>query len=181
MLGWGPLIVVRGIWCQALSLSSLPVLGLGASALLLMSTWRGWCGCGDPALAPQCALLRAGVRALGVDRGRLRGGGAPRTVVRGVWGQALSLPLLLVLWARGGGPLPTCCGRGPAGVGTRQGPFGVRALLGAACRGGGESFPLGRGPLTVVTSVWCQALSLSPLPVLGAGRRALLPILVGRR
>ena len=46
-------------------------------------------------------------------------------------------------------------------------------------RGMREVF-LGGGPLTVVRGVWCQALSLSRLPALGAVGRAPLPSLVGR-
>ena len=96
--------------------------------------------------------------------------------MRGVWRQSLSLPLLPVLGAGSRGPLPTCCGRGCAGVGTRRWSFGVHTLWGAACRGRGGRFPWGGGLLTVVRGVWCQALSLCRLLTLGAGGRAPLPI-----
>ena len=64
-------------------------------------------------------------------------GGVPCAVVRGVWSQALVVPRLSVL--RGGcwGPLPTCCGRGCADLGARPCFFGLHALQGAACHGGG--------------------------------------------
>ena len=73
-------------------------------------------GCGrpglrDPAPAPQRAPLRAGVA-------RCRGGGGaspggvPSTIVRGVRGQSLPLPLLPTHWAGCWGPPSTCCGRG---------------------------------------------------------------------
>ena len=101
-------------------------------------------------------------------------------IPRGVWGQALPLPPLPVLGADSRGPLPTCSGHGCAGVGTWHCPFGLLALRGVACRGGGGRLPQGGGPLTLVRGVWCQALSLSGLPVLGAGGRALLPMLAGR-
>ena len=51
----------------------------------------GRCGRGDPAPAPQGALLRAGVARCG-GGGRASPGGLPSTVVRGVCGQALPLP-----------------------------------------------------------------------------------------
>ena len=56
--------------------------------------WARVCGCGDPAPAPRRPLLRAGVALCGGGR-RVSPEGAPRTVVRVVCGQALSLPLLL--------------------------------------------------------------------------------------
>ena len=146
----GLLTVVRGVWCQALPLSQLPVLGAGGPASLPMSAGRGWCGCGDPAPAIRRAPLRAGVARCGGSR-RASPEGALRTFARGVWGQALSLPLLLPVPGAGScGPLPTCCGRGSAGLGTRDRSFGVRALWATACRG---MFPRGGGPLTVVRGV----------------------------
>ena len=129
------LAIVRGVWCQALSPSQLLILGAGSRAPLPIFAGHGWCGSGDPAPAPQRALWRAGVSPCG--GGRTASRGVPRAIVRGVWGQALFLPLLLVLRAGSRGPLPTCYARGCAGLGTRHGPFGVRALWGAACRGGG--------------------------------------------
>ena len=50
----------------------------------------GRCGRGDPAPAPQRAPLRAGVARCGGGR-RASPWGVPSTIVRGVWGQALSL------------------------------------------------------------------------------------------
>ena len=83
--GEWPATVVRGVWCQALSLPRPPVF------------WGGQPGCRDP-----CVLgaVGAGVGtqhrfhsvrpcgpallAIGVAEGRPRGGGVPSTVVRGV-------------------------------------------------------------------------------------------------
>ena len=114
----------------------------GSAAHLL---WARVCGCGDPAPARHRALLRAAVALCGGGR-RVSPEGAPRTVVRVVCGQALSLPLLMpVLGAGTRGPLPTCCESGCVGVGTRHWPFGVRAQWGAACRGDGRRFPRGMG------------------------------------
>ena len=53
----------------------------------------GRCGRGGPAPAPQRAPLRAGVARCG-DGGRASPGGLPSTMVRGAWGQALSLSRL---------------------------------------------------------------------------------------
>ena len=100
----------------------------------------GRCGRGDPAPAPQRAPLRAGVARCG-GGGRASPGGVPSTIVRGVWGQALSLPRLPAHWAGCWGPPPTCNGRGCVGVGAQHRPRGLHALWGlhAAGDGGGPS------------------------------------------
>ena len=72
---------------------------------------RSPCGRGDPAAAPRRAPLLAGVARCWGGR-RASPGGASSTIVRGVWGQALSLPRLPAHWAGCWGPPPTCCGRG---------------------------------------------------------------------
>ena len=94
----------------------------------------GRCGRGDPAPAPQRAPLRAGVARCG-GGGRASPGGVSSTIVRGVSGQALSLPRLpahwllgsatQVLWAR-------VCGCG----GPTLSPW-FACPVGVACRGGG--------------------------------------------
>ena len=87
--------------------------------------WRRCVGVG----AQDCPLdLHAlwGLRALGVVRGRPRGGW-PASVVRGVWCQALSLPRPPVLW--GGQPgfrRPCVPGAVGAGVGTQHRPHSMR-------------------------------------------------------
>ena len=95
----------------------------------------GWCGRGDPAPAPQRALLRA-VFALCGGGGRALPGGVPSAVVRGVGVQALLPPRLPALWAGCRVLLPTCCGRGCVGVWARHCPLGLHALWGAGCCGG---------------------------------------------
>ena len=73
---------------------------------------RGRCGRGDPAPAPQRAPLRAGVARCG-GGGRASPGGVPSTIVRGAWGQALSLSRLPAhCWAGCRGSLGVCgvCG-----------------------------------------------------------------------
>ena len=87
----------------------------------------GWCGCGDPAPAPQRAPVRAGVARCGGGGGASPGGGVLPTVVRGAWCQALSLPWPPVLW--GGQPgfrVPRVPGAVGAGVGTQHRPHSVR-------------------------------------------------------
>ena len=60
------------------------------------------------------------LRAVGVAGGRPWGGGLPRAVVRGVWGLALSLPLLCVLGPGSWGPLPTLRRHRRSGVDTQH-------------------------------------------------------------
>ena len=97
--GGVPSTVVRGAWCQALSLPRPPVL------------WSGQPGFRDPCVP---GAVDGGVwtlhrphsvrpcgpalLAVGVAGGRPRGG-VPSSVVRGAWCQALSLPRLPVLWS----------------------------------------------------------------------------------
>ena len=125
----------------------------------------GRCGCGVPAPVLQRAPLRAGVARCG-GGGRASPVGVPSTIVRGVWGQALSLPRLPAQWAGCCGPPPTCCGRGCVGVGAQHCPLGLHALWGlraAGLVGGGAR---GGWPATVVRGACCQALSLPRPPVL---------------
>ena len=129
----------------------------------------GRCGRGDPAPAPQRAPLRAGVARCG-GGGRASPGGVPSNIVRGVWGQALSLPRLPARWAGCWGPPPTCCGRGCVGVGAQHRPRGLHALWGLRAAGVLGGCPRGGWSATVVRGAWCQALSLPRPPVLWSGR-----------
>ena len=83
----------------------------------------------DSAPAPQRALLRAGVERCGVG-GRASRGGVRRALVTAVCVQAPVLPQLPGFRAGCRGPLPTCCGRGRAGVGAQHCLFGWHALRG---------------------------------------------------
>ena len=82
----------------------------------------------------------------------------------------LFLPRLPALWARCQGPLPTCCGRGCAGVGAQHCPLGLHALWGLRAVGVVEGRPQGGWPATVARGVWCQALFLPWPPVLWGGQ-----------
>ena len=151
--GW-PATVVRGVWCQALSLPR-PRVVLGGQPGLSDPCVPGAVGAGvgtqhRPHSVRPCgpALL-----ALGLAEGRNLGG-VPFAVVKGVWGQALPLPRLPAHWAGCRGPLPTCCGRGCAGVGALQRPRGSPALWGAARQGGGGG-RLGSGaPSSLLPALW---------------------------
>ena len=129
----------------------------------------GRCGRGDPAPAPQRAPLRAGVARCG-GGGRASPGGVSSTIVRGVWGQALSLPRLPAHWAGCWGPPPTCCGRGCVGVGAQHCPLGLHALRRLRAAGVVRGRLRGGWPATVVWGAWGQALSLPRPPVLWSGQ-----------
>ena len=129
----------------------------------------GRCGCGDPAPASQRAHLRAGVARCG-GGGRASPGGVLSTIVRGVWGQAPSLPRLPAHWAGCWGPPPTCCGRGCVAVGAQHCPRGLHALWGLHAAGVVGGRPRGGWPATIVRGAWCQALSLPRPPVLWTGQ-----------
>ena len=134
-----------------------------------MCPGHAWCGHRAPAPLSQRALLQASVGRCWAG-GRASPGELPCAVVRGVCGQALVLPRLPVLRAGCRGPVPTCCGRGCAGVWARHCPFGLHALQGAECRGGGGWPSRGGGGFH-----YCEGRLLSgaiplPAPVPGSGQ-----------
>ena len=106
---------------------------------------RGRCGRADPAPAPQRAPLRADAARWG-GGGRASPGGAPSTVVRGAWCQALSPPRPLVSRERAARVLrPVCSGCGRCGR-VDPAPAPQRAPLRAGvarCGGGGRASPGG--------------------------------------
>ena len=126
--GWGAFHrVVRGAWCQALSLPRPPVLWSGRPGFREpVCPGCGRCGRVNPAPAPQRAPLRAGVARCG-GGGRASPGGPPSTVVRGAWCQALSLPRPSVLWSGQLGFRDPCVpGAVDAGVWAQHRPHSVR-------------------------------------------------------
>ena len=151
--GW-PATVLKGVWCQALSLPRPPVLWAGQPGFRVPCV-PGAVGAGvgtqhQPHGTRPC---RPALRAVGMAEGRPQGG-LPFAVVRGVWGQALPLPRLPALWPGCQGPLPTCSGRGCAGVDALHWPCGPRALWGAA-RHGGCGARLGSGaPSLLLPAPW---------------------------
>ena len=87
--------------------------------------WARVCGCWGPSLPlwPACPV-GAACRGGG---GGPSPGGRPAFVVRGVWCQALSLPLPPILWSgRPGSRNPCVPGAVRAGVGTQLRPHSVR-------------------------------------------------------
>ena len=91
-----------------------------------------WGGAGvgtrhQPHSARSCELA---LRAVGAARGRP--GGAPLAWVWGAWGQALSHPRPLALWAYGRGPLPTGCGCGVRAWGPGS-PWHLLLCRGSLC------------------------------------------------
>ena len=97
--GGVPSTVVRGAWCQALSLPRPPVLWSGPPGLrdpcVPGAVDAGVWTLHRPHSVRPCGLA---LLAVGVAGGRPRGG-VPSTVVRGAWCQALSLPRPHVLWS----------------------------------------------------------------------------------
>ena len=168
--GGVPSTVVRGVWCQALSLPQPPVLWSGQpefhdpyvpGAVGAGVGTQHWphsvrpCG---PALLP-VGLAEGRPRGgcfPSLCEGRLRSGAVPPPTARplgGLLGSATHL-----LWAR-------VCGCG----GQTLSPWPA-CPVGAACRGGGGGRPRGGRPATVVRGAWCQALSLPRPPVLWSGQ-----------
>ena len=169
--GGVPSAVVRGAWCQALSLPRPLVL------------WSGQPGFRDPCVP---GAVDAGVwtqhqphsvrpcgpalLAVGVAEGRPRGGAFHRCEGRLVSG-AVPPPAARPLERAARVPRPVCPGCGRCGR-VDPAPAPQRAPLRAGvarCGGGGRASP-GGVPSTVVRGAWCQALSLPRLPVLWSGQ-----------
>ena len=100
----------------------------GCPAPVPCSVWRAWGGGGPVPVPPYLAWGCGG-------GGRASPGGVASTVARGIWGQALPLPRLPAHWAGCWGPLATCYGRGPVGVGAQHCPLGPQALWGLRAAG----------------------------------------------
>ena len=167
--------VVRGVWCQALSLLRPPIL------------WGGQPGFRDPCVP---GAVGAGVgtqhrpqgtrpcgpvlRAVGVAEGRPRGGAVRRCEGRlgsGAPPPPAARPL-------GGLPGPTTHWlwvRGDAGVGTRHQPQSARSCELALHAVGAARGRQGGAPPARVWGVRGRALSHPRLPALWAGCRGPLP------
>ena len=164
--GW-PATVVRGVWCQALSLPRPPVLWGGQPGFRDPCV-PGAVGAGvGPSTGPTaCALAGRRCSLWGWRKGVP--GGVPSTVVRGVCGQTLPLPELPAHWAGCWGPPPTCCGCGGCGRGDPS-PTPQRALLRAVGPRGGRLLPgcgasgVGRSPTPDHSSV--RACVRGPVPM----------------
>ena len=131
--GW-PATVVRGVWCQALSLPRPPVLWGG------QPRFRDPCVPGAVGAAVWTQHQPHSVRpcgpallAVGVAGGRPRGGAF--RCCEGRLRSGAPLPRLPAHWAGCWGPPATCCGRGCAGVGAQHCPLGLHALRGLRAAG----------------------------------------------
>ena len=157
--GGGPLTVVRGVWCQALSLSPPSVPGAGSQAPLPLYPGPGWCGPGCPAPVPQRVFLRAGVARCGGG-----GRGSPRGVIR-----AVSV----------GVRRPHAGGAGVQAWGPSTVP-----LARVPCRGSRAAELAGGPGRGGVTSRGCEGHLVSGafhfLAALGAGSQAPSPLFTGR-
>ena len=170
--GGVPSTVVRGAWCQALSLPRPPVL------------WSGQPGFRDPCVR---GAVDAGVwtqhrphsvrpcgpalLAVGVAEGRPREGCLPPCCEGRLVSGAVPPPAARPLERAAGVPRPVCPGCGRCGR-VCPAPAPQRAPLRAGvarCGGGGRASP-GGVPSTVVWGAWCQALSLPRPPVLWSGQ-----------
>ena len=164
--GGVPSTVVRGAWCQALSLPR---------PLVLRSVQPGFC---DPCVP---GAVDAGVwtqhrphsvrpcgpalLAVGVAEGRPRGGGAFHRCEGRLVSGAVPPPAARPLERAARVPRPVCpgcgrCGRVDPAPAPQRAP--LRASI-ARCGFGGRASP-GGVPFTVVRGAWCQALSL-PRPL----------------
>ena len=165
--GW-PATVVRGVWCQALSLPLPPVLRGGRPGSrdpCVTGAVRAGVGtqhrphsvrpCGPALLAVGVAEGRPRGGAFHRCEGRLRSGAPPPPTARLLGGLLGSAAHVLWLGA---------CGCG----GPTLSPWPARPV-GAACRGVVGACPQGGWPATVVRGVWCQALSLPRPPILWGG------------
>ena len=163
--------VVRGAWCQALSLPRPPVLQGGQPG------FRNPCvpGAVDAGVWTQHrphSVRPCGptLLAVGVVEGRPRGGAFHRCEGRLVSG-AVPPPAARPVERAARVPRPVCPGCGRCGR-VDPAPAPQRAPLRAGvarCWGGGRASP-GGVPSTVVRGAWCQALSLPRPPVLWRGQ-----------
>ena len=170
--GGSPSDIVRGVWCQALSLPRPSVLWSGRPGFRVPGV-PGAVGAGvgtQHRSHSVCALAGRRCSPWGWRKGVP--GGVLSTVVRGARCQALSLPWPPVLWSgQPGFRVPCVPGAVGAGVGTPHRPHNVRpcgpALLVVRLA---EGRPQGGVLSTVVRGARCQALSLPRPPVLWSGQ-----------
>ena len=170
--GGVPSTIVRGAWCQALSLPRPPVLWSGQPGFRVPCV-PGAVGAGvgtqhRPHSVRPCgpALL-----AVGVAEGRPAGGAAFHHCEGRLLSGAVPQPAARPLERAAGVPRPVCpgcgrCGRGDPAPAPQRAP--LRAGV-ARCGGGGRASP-GGVPSTIVRGAWCQALSLPRPPGLWSGQ-----------
>ena len=164
--GGVPSTVVRGAWCQALSLprprSSFVACSQGSATRV--SRARSMRACGPSTGPTACALAGRHCSLWGWRNGVPRGGAFHRCEGRLVTG-AVPSPAACPPERAARVPRPVCPGCGRCGR-VDPGPAPQRAPLraGVARCGGGGRASQGGVPSTVVRGAWCQALSL-PRPL----------------
>ena len=169
--GGPPSTIVRGVWCQALSLPRSSVLWSGQPGFRVL----GVLGAVGGGVGTQhrshsaCALVGRRCSPWGWRKGVPGGGAFHRCEGRPVSG---AVPPLAVrpLERAARVPRPVCpgcgrCGRGDPAPAPQRAP--LRAGV-ARCGGGGRASP-GGVLSTVARGAWCQALSLPRPPVLWNG------------
>ena len=163
--------VVRGAWCQALSLPRPPLLWSGQPGFRVPCVPGAvGAGVGSQHRPHSVRPCRPALLAVGVAEGRPRGGLFHRCEGRLVSG-AVPPPAARPLERAARVPRPVCPGCGRWGGGDPA-PAPQRAPLRAGvarCGGGGRASP-GGVLSTVVRGAWCQALSLPRPPVLWSGQ-----------
>ena len=170
--GGSPSTIVRGAWCQALSLPRPSVLWSGQPGFRVPGV-PGAVGAGvgtQHQSHSACALAGRRCSPWGWRKGVPGGDAFHRCEGRPVSGAVPPLAArLLERAARVPRPVcPRCgrCGRGDPAPAPQRAP--LRAGV-ARCGGGGRAFP-GGVPSTVARGAWCQALSLPRPPVLWSGQ-----------
>ena len=160
--------VVRGAWCQALSLHWPPVLWSGQPGFRVPRV-PGAVGAGVGTQTRPHSVRPCGpaLLAVGVAEGRPRGGRCEGRLVSGAVPPSAARPPERAARV----PRPVCpgcgrCGRGDPSTAPQRAP--LRAGV-ACCGGGGRASP-GGVPSTIVRGAWCQALSLPRPPVLWSGQ-----------
>ena len=124
--GGVPSIIVRGAWCQALSLPQPPVLWSGQPGFRVPCV-PGAVGAGVGTQHRPHGVRPCGLASLAVEVAEGRPRGVTSTVVRGAWCQALSLPRPPVLWSgQPGFRVPCVPAAVDACVGTQHRPHSVR-------------------------------------------------------
>ena len=169
--GGVPSTIVRGFWCQALSLPRARPLERVGGVPRPVCPGCGRCGGGDPAPSPQRAPLRAGVARCG-GGGRASPGGVPSTILRGA-SEVRRCPSVDCLpTGRAVGVLhPRAVGAGVWVWGPNTVPLAYMPCGGCVPLGWVGGRPRGGCmPSTIVRGVWCQALSLPWPPVLWSGQ-----------
>ena len=144
-----------------------PSSGMGGRGSATRVSWVRLVWAWEPSTSPTpCEPL---MRAVGAAEGRPRGGAFHRC--QGRLSSGTSHPLAARPLGGFWGPLPMCCGRWCAGEGVQHCPLGLHAPWGLRAAGVVANRPRGGWRATVVSVLWCQALSLPQPPVLWGGSR----------